>query len=225
MRRYRLEIDNVRSHLRSLWVVIGLQGLIILALWIGWSQAPKQLRVYVPPDLRSGAVLAVEEVPPANVYAFAFYIFQQLNRWPENGATDYGNAIFRLSPYLTPRYRNDLIEDMELKARRGELTYRVRGAHEVPGHGYEERRVDVLSPDVWIVWLDLDLLESVKGMTVKQTTIRYPIRVVRQAIDPEANPWGLALDGYASDGPRRLTDAELSEPSVTGAITNKESSQ
>ena len=161
MRRYRLEIDNVRSHLRSLWVVIGLQGLIILALWIGWSQAPKQLRVYVPPDLRSGAVLAAEEVPPANVYAFAFYIFQQLNRWPENGATDYGSAIFRISPYLTPRYRNDLIADMELKARRGELAYRVRGVHEVPGHGYEERRVDVLSPDVWIVWLDLDLLETV----------------------------------------------------------------
>ena len=64
MRRYRLEIDNVRSHLRSLWIVIGLQGMIILALWIGWSQAPKQLRVYVPPDLRSGAVLAAEEVPP-----------------------------------------------------------------------------------------------------------------------------------------------------------------
>lgn len=130
-----------------------------------------------------------------------------------------------ISPYLTPRYRNDLIADMELKARRGELAYRVRGVHEVPGHGYEERRVDVLSPDVWIVWLDLDLLESVKGMTVKQTTIRYPIRVVRQAIDPEANPWGLALDGYASDGPRRLTDADLAEPSVTGATTNKESSQ
>ena len=39
MRRYRLEIDNVRSHLRSLWIVIGLQGLIILALWIGTRSA------------------------------------------------------------------------------------------------------------------------------------------------------------------------------------------
>jgi integrating conjugative element protein (TIGR03746 family) len=225
MRRYRLEIDNVRSHLRSLWVVIGLQGLIILALWIGWSQAPKQLRVYVPPDLRSGAVLAAEEVPSANVYAFAFYIFQQLNRWPENGATDYGSAIFRISPYLTPRYRNDLIEDMELKARRGELAYRVRGVHEVPGHGYEERRVDVLSSDAWIVWLDLDLMESVKGMTVKQTTIRYPVRVVRQAIDPESNPWGMALDGYGSEGPRRLTDTELAESSATSTNTDKGSSR
>ena len=156
MRRYRLEIDNVRSHLRSLWIVIGLQGVIILALWFGWSQSPKQLRIHVPPDLRSGAILTAEEVPPANVYAFAFYIFQQLNRWPDNGATDYGSAIFRISPYLTPRYRNDLIADMELKARRGELAYRVRGVHEVPGHGYEERRVDVLSTDTWVVWLDMD---------------------------------------------------------------------
>ena len=212
MRRYRLEIDNVRAHLRSLWVVIGMQGLVILALWFGWSQAPRHLRIHIPPDLRSGAVLGMEEVSAANVYAFAFYIFQQLNRWPDDGATDYGKAIFRISPYLTPRYRNDLIADMELKARRGELAYRVRGMQQVPGYGYEERRVDVLSPGVWVVWLDLELLESVKGMTVKRTTIRYPVRVVRLAVDPETNPWGLALDGYAGEGPRRLGDAELAAP-------------
>ena len=211
MRRYRYEIDNVQSHLRSLWCVIGFQALVILALWFGWSQSPKNLRVHVPPDLRSGAVLAAEEVPPANVYAFAFYIFQQLNRWPENGARDYGKAIFRLAPYLTPRYRNDLIVDMELKAKRGELTYRIRGMHEVTGHGFEERRVDVLASNVWVVWLDFDLLESVKGMTVKQTTIRYPLRIVRYAIDPESNPWGLALDGYEGDGPRRLSADEITE--------------
>ena len=32
MRRYRTEIDNVRAHLRSLWVVIGAQFIVILAL-------------------------------------------------------------------------------------------------------------------------------------------------------------------------------------------------
>lgn len=209
MRRYRLEIDNVRAHLRSLWVVIALQLGVIALLGVGWSQAPQQIRVHVPPDLRSGAVLGLEEVPPANVYTFAFYIFQQLNRWPDNGAEDYGSAIFRLSPYLTPRYRTDLIAEMELKARRGELAHRVRGMHEVQGHGYEERRVEILSPGVWGVWLDLDLRETVKGMPVKHTAIRYPIRVVRLAIDPETNPWGLALDGYHSDGPRRLNEDEL----------------
>jgi integrating conjugative element protein (TIGR03746 family) len=143
MRRYRHEIDNVRAHLRSLWAVIGLEALIILALWYGWSQAPKALTVHVPPDLRSGAILTLEEVPPANVYAFAFYIFQQLNRWPEDGARDFGRAIFRVSPYLTPKYRAELLSDLELKGRKGELAYRVRGVqhrHPLPAAGRASRR-------------------------------------------------------------------------------------
>ncbi len=217
MRRYRFEIDNVRAHLRSLWAVIAIQALVIAALWFGWSQAPAQLTVHIPPDLRSGAVLAVDEVSPANVYAFAFYIFQQLNRWPEDGARDYGRAIFRVSAYLTPRYRADLLTELEQKGRQGELTYRVRGMQEIPGHGYEERRVDVLGGQSWIVWLDIDLVESVKGMTVKRTAIRYPLRVVRYAVDLEANPWGLALDGYGVDGPRRLTATELTDGGNGGA--------
>ena len=211
MRRYRTEIDNVRAHVRSLWGVIGLQFVVILVLWFGWSQAPKQLTVHVPPDLRSGATLSVNEAPAANVYAFAFYIFQQLNRWPEDGAKDYGKAIFRISPYVTPRYQSELLADLELKGRQGELAYRVRGVQEIAGHGYEERRVDVLAPGVWVVWLDIDLLESVKGMTVKKAVIRYPLRVVSLAIDPEANPWGLALDGFANEGPRRLSESDLNE--------------
>jgi integrating conjugative element protein (TIGR03746 family) len=191
--------------------VIAIQAVVIAGLWFGWSQSPERLTVHIPPDLRSGAVLAVDEVPPPNVYAFAFYIFQQLNRWPEDGASDYGRAIFQVSPYLTPRYRADLIAELEQKGRQGELAYRVRGMQQIQGHGYEERRVDVLSAHAWIVWLDVDLLESVKGMTVKRTAIRYPLRVVRYAVDLEANPWGLALDGYGAEGPRRLTDAELSD--------------
>ena len=216
MRRYRYEIDNVRAHLRSLWIIIAVQVVVILALWFGWSQSPRHLTVNVPPDLRSGATQTIDEVPPANVYAFAFYIFQQLNHWSEDGAQDYGKAIFRISPYVTPRYRAELIADMELKGKQGELAYRVRGVQEVPGHGYEERRVDVLASGVWVVWLDIDLFESVKGMTVKKTSIRYPLRVVRLAVDPEANPWGLALDGFAATGPRRLNEAELADESGQG---------
>ena len=59
MRRYRTEIDNVRAHLRSLWAVIGLQFIVIAVLWFGWSQAPTQLTVHVPPDLRSGGTCTV----------------------------------------------------------------------------------------------------------------------------------------------------------------------
>ena len=210
MQRYRYEIDNVRSHLRSLWAVIALQLLFIAALWIGWMRMPSTITVHIPPDLRSGSVLALNEVPPANVYAFAFYIFQQLNRWPENGAEDYGKAIFRIAAYLTPEFRNQLIADMEAKGKQGELAHRVRSLQAIVDHGYEERRVDILSKDVWVVWLDLELDESVKGMTIKHTRIRYPLRVVRYAVDAEANPWGLALDGFAAEGPKRLGNSSTS---------------
>lgn len=204
MQRYRYEIDNVRSHLRSLWAVIGLQLLVILGLWIGWMRMPSSITVHIPPDLRSGAVMALDEVPPANVYAFAFYIFQQLNRWPTDGAEDYGKAIFRIAPYLTPAFRQQLITDMHTKGKQGALAHRVRSLQPIPDHGYEERRVDILSDDVWVVWLDLELNETVKSMTIKRTRIRYPLRVVRYAVDAEANPWGLALDGFAAEGPTRL---------------------
>lgn len=204
MKRYRYEIDNVRSHLRSLWAVIGLQLVVILALWIGWMRMPSTITVHIPPDLRSGARLALDEVPPPNVYSFAYYIFQQLNRWPSNGAEDYGRAIFHIAPYLTDAYRNTLVTDMDDRGKRGELAHRTRSLQALPGVGYSEERVDVLSADAWVVWLDLELQESVKGMTIKKTRIRYPLRVVRLAIDPEANPWGLALDGFAGNGPERL---------------------
>ncbi len=204
MKRYRYEIDNVRSHLRSLWAVIGLLVVIIVALWIALVRLPSTMTVHIPPDLRNGANLSYEEIPRANVYTFAFYILQQLNRWPENGSKDYGAAIFRTSAYLTPDFRETLISDMHNKSRVGELTHRVRGLQAIPGAGFSERRVEIVSDHEWLVWLDLELSESVQGMTVKHTRIRYPVRVVRYAVDAEANPWGLALAGYAGSGPSRI---------------------
>lgn len=209
MRRYRHEIDNVRSHLRSLWVVIGLQLVVIFTLSFGLLRTPDDFTLHIPPDLRSGAVVSPDSPEPTHVYAFAYYIFQQLNRWPEDGSDDFGNAIYALAGYLTPKYLATLTKELEQKGRRGELINRVRGVQQIPGHSYEEARVDVLSDGVWVVWLDLELQESVKGMSIKRTDIRYPLRVVSYAIDPETNPWRLALDGYASEGPRRLEPHEL----------------
>ena len=145
MKRYRYEIDNVRSHLRSLWAVIGLQLVVILALWIGWMRMPSTITVHIPPDLRSGARLALDEVPPPNVYSFAYYIFQQLNRWPSNGAEDYGRAIFHIAPYLTDAYRNTLVTDMDDRGKRGELAHRTRSLQALPGVGYSEEDLPKLA--------------------------------------------------------------------------------
>ena len=87
----------------------------------------------------------------------------------------------------------------------------------LPGAAYREDRIEILSADAWVVWLDLELEESVRGMTIKRTTIRYPLRVVRLAVDPETNPWGLALDGFAGDGPERLVASAESAHSAAAA--------
>lgn len=218
MQRYRYEIDNVRNHLRSLWLVISLLLLVIVGFWVAYMRLPTTLTIHIPPDLRAGAVLRLDEIPPANVYTFAAYVFQQLNRWPDDGARDYGEAIYRIAAYLTPAFREQLIEDLQGKARQGELANRVRSLQPMPGRGFESRRVESLGEGAWLVWLDLELNETVKGMPVKQTAIRYPLRVVRYPVDAEANPFGLALDGFAGEGPIRLdlteSAARLPEPTA-----------
>ena len=117
---------------------------------------------------------------------------------------NYGEQIFIVSPYLTPGFRDELINDMETRSKNGELTGRVRFIQAIPGQGYEERRVDLLDDSNWIVWLDFNIQEYVNGMQVKNVNIRYPLRVTRFDVDPETNPWGLALNGFAGQGPVRL---------------------
>ena len=206
--RYREQAATLRAFIKFQAVVIGLQILALFGAGFGWYSAVQQQSFHVPPDLRSGAVVRKGEVPDANVYAFTHYIFQQLNRWPVEGSTDYGNNLYRLAAYITPPFRAALEADLELRAKRGELTGRTRAVQEIPGTGYEERRVDVLGNGSWTVWLDLQISEWVKGMKVKDAVVRFPLRVVRYDVDRELNPWGLALNGFADPGPRRLSEAE-----------------
>ncbi len=207
--RYRDQMHNQAAHITTLRCVIAVLCLIIILLWSGWNTARETLRVHIPPDLRSGANLAFDAVHPANVYAFASYITQQVNHWENDGSKEYPAQIYQLAAYFTPAYRSQLISEMELRSKQGELSDRTRSIQVLPGSAYEERRVDILSPDSWLVWLDFQIIEHVRGMEVKNVKIRYPLRVVRYAVDPEQNPWGLALDGYGGDGPRRITEADL----------------
>ena len=207
--RYRHVLENAYSNIRTLWLIIGLKAVLILVLGIGLMRAPSTLTVHIPPDLQNGATVQPNEPSPANVYAFASYIFQQLNRWPSDGATDYSAAMYALAAYLTPAYRQALLAELEDKGKRGELAGRERGIQEIPGHGFTEQRVQAIGDGVWTVTVDMDLLESVKGVAVKRKAIRYPLRVVRYDVDREANPWGLALDGFAPGGPTTLNTSEV----------------
>ena len=70
----------------------------------------------------------------------------------------------------------------------------------------------VLSDDGWIVNLDLTVDEYYGGDLVKRAFVRYPLKVIRYAVAPQRNPWGLALDCF--DGsPERIATPPVSKPS------------
>ena len=214
--QYASAVVRADAHVRSLIIVVALQFVVIMALWWGWSRAPKDLTVHVPPDLRDGVILTIEEIPPQNVYVFAEYIFKQLNRWNENGLDDYGENIFSLNYFFTPRYYEWLQADYKTKRARGELQDRTRAGLEIPGHTYEEARVDILSDGAWVVWIDYEIKEWIGSLETKSVQIRYPLRVVRLDADRERNPWGLAIDGY----PDGLTPARLSDIEKIATVRN-----
>ncbi len=206
MSRFKNEVSHLQAHVRTLRLGGAALLLISLLLAIGWWSAPRDMTVHIPPDLRSGSVRKWWEVPPSTVYAFAFYIFQQLNRWPNNGEDDYPRNIRALSNYLTPACRAFLLDESTRRRDSGELRQRVRGVYEIPGRGYGDNpmaRVKVVSDDDWIVTLDLTADEYYGAEQVKRALVRYSLRVARRDIDPERNPFGLALDCY-SQAPQRI---------------------
>ncbi|MCX8984251.1 PFL_4703 family integrating conjugative element protein [Citrobacter portucalensis] len=199
------------AHITTLRLALGIMSVMLLASGYGWYRAPESLTIHIPPDLRHGSTRPWWEVPAGDVYTFAFYIFQQLNRWPENGEQDYQHNITRLRAYLTPSCQAKLNLDWQQRRDRGELRERVRGIYEIPGRGYKPDRVQVLSRDSWTVMLDLSVDEYFQNEPVKRALVRYPVNIVRQDIDPEKNPWGLALDCFAST-PQKL---EAVKPEAT----------
>ena len=122
--------------IRALYVALGVVVCLALLMGAGWMTSPKFIRVHVPPDLTNGAVLGSTEVSKGNVYGFAYYIWQQLNRWEKNGETDYEDKIHMLTNYLTPACFQDRMDDYEMRKSRHELERRERAIWEIPGRGY-----------------------------------------------------------------------------------------
>ncbi|WP_413731767.1 PFL_4703 family integrating conjugative element protein [Sodalis sp. RH20] len=218
MSRFKNEITHLQAHIKTLRMGAGALFVVALVLGFGWWSAPRDLTIHVPPDLRSGSVRKWWEVPPESVYAFTFYVFQQLNRWPTNGEDDYARNIHALSAYLTPGCQIFLRRDYEQRRSTGELRQRVRGIYEIPGRGFGDdptARVRVVSDRDWIVTLDITADEYHGAEQVKRALVRYPLKVVRLDIDPERNPFGLALDCYSST-PQRIAPQAAAASAVDG---------
>ncbi len=223
MSRVKNEILRLEAHIKSLRLGGGVLFALALVMGIGWWSAPRDLTVHVPPDLRSGSTRKWWEVPPESVYAFTFYVWQQVQRWPTNGDDDYPRNLHALSGYLTPACRAFLQQDYEYRRNAGELRQRVRGIYEIPGRGYGENpaeRVRAVSERDWVVTLDVTADEYYASEQVKRVFVRYPLKVTRMDVDPQRNPFGLAIDCY--DGAPQRIDAPAPAPSKATPIPQGE---
>lgn len=196
-----------KSNARLTIAVVIVAALGALGMYFAHAM-PKNVDLHIAPNMNAGDTVrldnGVSPVPEVNVYGFAYYIWQQVNRWQDDGGKDYGKQIFRFQSYITPRCRVQLQNDMDRRQRANELRSRTRQITEIPGFGYTERRVVADGPAAWTVLLDMQLMETFRGQAVKDTYIRYPIRVVRYDVDRQRNPWRLAIDCYGSHRPARL---------------------
>ena len=207
MSRYDNLVHTKDRMIRLLLGAVGvLVSLLVLAL-VGWARAPSSITLYYPPDLSAGAQQQLGDIPKANIYGFTFYIFQQLNRWPSDGQEDYFERIHGLQNYLTPACFEERLSDYDARNRNNELNGRSRAVWEIPGRGFSIERVQATSNTSWVVGLDLHVQETYRGEPVKDRLIHFPVNVVSYDVDPELNPWGLALDCYAAT-PRRIEVAE-----------------
>lgn len=222
MSRFKNGLAQRDSHIMSLRLTIGFLCLIIGIMWWGWKSAPNNLTITNPPDLRSGSTRMWWEIEPSAVYAYTFYVFQQLNNWPTDGEIDYKRNINSLTNFFTPSCSLFLDRDYENRQVLGELKGRSRGVGEIIGRGYLSEfvhhethqltpRVQIRSRDNWLVTLDLFIDEYFKGEAIKRTLVRYPIKVVRADTNPELNPWGLLIDCYEGGTPLRLVSNESEE--------------
>ncbi|AIW17299.1 PFL_4703 family integrating conjugative element protein [Vibrio tubiashii] len=202
MARLKKALDGRDSHILTLRILIGILAIALFYSIAGWKAAPEHIKIDIPPDLRSGSTRGIQERHPFNVYAFGYYIFQQMNNWPVEGVEDYKKQINRLSCYITPRFKGELERDYEQRLKRHELN-RTRALQEMPDRPYTDKRVYVESGDSWVAFYDVNIKETFRSEIVKDIFVRYPVRIVRWDVDPECNLWGLALDGFYKN-PKRL---------------------
>jgi len=228
---YRNENENLKVRIKYLQAFIGLLVLMLGGLGIGWDRARQDATLHLPPSLAEGGLIKINQPERIHIYAFATRILQVINHWQNDGSVDYGKAIDSVKPYLTPRFYAELKYDQEQRLVNpvdgvgtpvDELTGRVRSMQTVLATDkakiFADDKVSIRSNGEWIAQIDMHIEEQVKGLLVKSVNVRYPVRVVRYDVDLNANPWGLALDGYDAPGPTRLA----SQPAPVNSIAASE---
>ena len=173
-----------------------MQFIIILGLLICMLTIPTRFTFHVPPDLSNGATIQANKIPNAYVGQFAFNIWQVINNWSNNGATDANRNLALYSAYLTPQFKYQLQQRNKHLHQLGELQGRIRVLRPIYN---EQPQVTKLRSNTWRVLLKVRDSEYVNGVLIKDKEIAYPFKIVRYNGNEQLNPFGLAIARFAAD--------------------------
>tara|TARA_B100000989_G_scaffold296861_2_gene281033 strand:+ start:5054 stop:5692 length:639 start_codon:yes stop_codon:yes gene_type:complete len=195
-------LDQKKNVIMLQWVIIVVLSFATVMMWIGWARTPKQLQVYIPPDLSKGITQKANAIPLPYVYSFAMQLWQEINYWPQSGDSDYDKNLNQWRSYLSPSFFQLLREEQQHKLQSGELA-RVRILQGMQGESYSIEKVKQLGTNTWEVDMDMRLTETKEGVVTKDVEILYPLRIVRLPVSLHQNPYGLAIDGFVR-APKRI---------------------
>ena len=199
-------LEQARWHIRTLWFVVVIMIGINVLLVVGWIHSQSKISVQIPPRIpESGLMMRQGDIPDSTVYSFAYYVWQSINHWSNDGLQDYQKQITQFSPFLTPDFKLQLIEDYNNLLNQGELQDRIRLMEGASGSEYMPSDVDYIGHDTWLVHLKMRLTELMNSnaKVVKDIQMLYTLKIVRFDIDAKQNPWGLAMTGFA-EAPERI---------------------
>jgi len=154
------------------------------------------LSISIPPDTRAGALVKPGVKQPENVFAFTTSVFMSLNSWGENGQKDYPDNIKKLLAFITPNFRNELVDDMNKKNKAGELQGITRQLSLPAEYVFDSDTVTVLNSNEWVVKLPLEIKEYVDGQLIKDIEVLYSFRVKRMRTNVAKNAEQIGIDSF-----------------------------
>lgn len=200
MEKYADRRDNSLAAIRVLGSVILMLILYIFYQNYSINVARENIEITIPPDLSLGATIKPSNMELTAVNDFATRIFQSIHHWKYNGFEEYKKNIKTYTPFITPNYRQFMLDDFQRRKEAGELNNRTRSMQPLlAAWDVEKIKVHSMSNGVaisWLVYIDMELVETYDGDEIKHLYLSYPLKVVRSDIDRNSNPWGMALDGY-----------------------------
>lgn len=191
------------SHIWTLRIVILILAALLMLQSLVIYTRQNDLTVHVPPDLTNGAVLKPGEVKAVNAYAFAVYVWRNLNDWGSSGKDDYSRLIDEYRCLVTPEFERWLRQNQLLKRRQGELD-RTRVLADLGL--FKPEYVTAMGGNIFAVSLLTTIQERVKGVVIKDVGMSYALRVVPDY--RKCNVMGMALDGFLVDPTRAEQEAE-----------------